>query len=174
MTKSVTHIVIAAVLLLASIAGYAFWYMTVESVRASVTEAVTDIDAKKAEVARIQEARSALQTLSQNEERIKAYFISKDDVGSFLEMVSGVGDELGAHIEIVSVTEESTATPHPRVSLSLSVEGTFDAVMRTIGALEYGPYDVEVRNLSLSKGGTAETSETWTAVGTYSFGAQLP
>lgn len=170
MTKSLTHLIAACVFLALSLAAFSVWYMTVENARAAVGKATEDIALKTTEAKRIQDARGALTALSHNEERIKGYFVAKEEIGSFLETISATGDSLGSDVEIVSVNEEPAGEGRARVSVALSVTGSFDAVMRTIGALEYGPYDVLVKNLSLN----SEEESGWNAVAIYSFGAQTP
>lgn len=174
MTKSFTHIVIAGVILLASISAYGLWYMEIEKTRTAITATSAEVVAQTTEAKRIKEAKGALAALSQNEARIREYFVSSAEIGTFLETIGRTGSALGSKVTIVSVTEEAAAVPRPRITLSVTINGSFDAVMRTVGALEYGPYDVELRNLSVDAIRQETGPNVWTAVATYSYGAHTP
>jgi hypothetical protein len=51
---------------------------------------------------------------------------------------------------VLSVAASHTAA-HPSLELTLTVTGTFDAVMRTVGAIEYAPYDLSITGLDLGQ-----------------------
>ncbi len=174
MKKSFVHIAIASSLLLGSVVAYVLWYAEVEKTRTAITTTALEVEAKTAEAKRIAQAKGALAALSENEARITEYFVSNDDIGTFLETIGRTGNHLGSKVTIVSVTEDALATPRTRVVLAVTVTGSFDAVMKTVGALEYGPYDVELRNLSVDAARQETGPTVWTAVATYSYGAQTP
>ncbi|MBU2103516.1 hypothetical protein KKD95_00690, partial [Patescibacteria group bacterium] len=53
------------------------------------------------------------------------------------------GKGLGATVSVASVSAETTTT-RPHLKLSLKITGSFDSVLRTLGAIEYGPYDSQL------------------------------
>ena len=53
----------------------------------------------------------------------------------------------------MSVLSVSTGTDSlPTLVFSVSIEGSFDEVMNTVGAIEYSPYDLSISEFSLNQG----------------------
>ena len=61
-------------------------------------------------------------------------------------------------MKVLSVSVDNSSKQTSLV-LSLVVSGTFDAVMRTVGAIEFAPYDVLISKLSLAN----EEKNVWNA-----------
>jgi len=164
MSKPLLHLVIALVLLAATAAAYVFWYLHVSGTRAEVTTLKAEAGAIEVEAAGISSARAALSKLAAAEAFFGSYFVSTTSVVSFLEDLEATGEELGSTIEVVSVTPDSGA----RLSVALRASGSFAAAMRTIGAVEYGPYDLVVTDLTVDTNASSEGA--WTATGAISVG----
>lgn len=165
MNRALSHLVIALVLLGLAVAGYAAAFLTIERTRTQIAEVTGKMLQRMDDQRRIQEAQGALAALSANEARITGYFLNEKDVVEFLEELESTGDTLGADVTVVAVNNERGATP-PRVAVALRITGSFDAVMRTIGAIEYGPYDGVVTTVTMDDQGDG----TWGASVTYSVG----
>lgn len=123
---------------------------------------------------RVTLARTTLAGLKTQEAAVTQYFISTNDVVPFLEQLSATGKYLGSTVTVASVSAVP-GTPYGQVQLSVQITGPFDAVLRTIGAIEYGPYATTVTNLSLttaSSQGSASSSAPWSATAMFSIGAQ--
>jgi len=171
MTRTYTHLAIALLVCAASAAGYAFWYLHVEKTGKKVAALELSVAARSEELRNIQEARNALVTLTEREANLQGYFVPDAEVVPFLEEVGDVGRTLGSVVEVVSVTEgerEGRGT----VSLSLRITGPFDAVMRTVGALEYAPYDIVLTNFSADAVERGEAGALWGAQATYEVGTR--
>ena len=103
---------------------------------------------------------------------IRQYILGKEDVEPFLETLQSGGRSLGTKIEVLSVSDAPIAG-HPRIALSITITGTFDAVMRTLGSIEYGPYDGVLTNLTLDTSGSdIKGASTWTAASVFSLGVR--
>lgn len=168
MTRTQIQLAVAVLLLLAAIGGCVFWYMRVDALKEEVTQLRTKRVETEAQSARIAEAKSALATLAESEARIERYFVPQGDVVPFLETVGQTGDTLGSTVEVVSVTAEPGEGDRGRLRLALRITGSFAAVMRTVGALEYGPFDSRLMTITLDGGGEGQWSASATyAIGTY-------
>lgn len=90
------------------------------------------------------------------------YFVDTAGVVAFLEGIQSVGTTTGARITVDSVERDSGDAS--RLVLSIRADGSFDSVMRTMGAIEYGPHALTLSNASLTakQGATASTT-AWTA-----------
>ena len=100
---------------------------------------------------------------------------SREEVVDFLESIQATGRPFGVKVDVASVSNEKVSA-HARIALSLAARGSFQGVMRTLGAIEYGPYDGVITNLSLTTdspstvGSTTSTTNEWNATTLYSVG----
>lgn len=163
---------LAVAVLVGVLAAYGAWYVVVGQASATSAALATEIETKTQESARVASAREALATLATDEASIQAYFIRQEDIVSFLERLESSGSSLGSVVEVVSVGAESEGE-RPHIRLSLKITGSFDAVMRTLGAIEYGPYDSAVTSVTLDTL-PAENgpSGRWTAAATLTLGTR--
>lgn len=158
-----------AVLLLATVgAAYAFWYRAVDSASKEAVALAQSLRDKASDAARTQAAKAALGSLAEDEAVLRGYLVREDDVVPFLNGIERSGAALGSLVEVVSVTTDEREARR-RIVLSLKITGTFDAVLRTLGSIEYGPYDSRVQSVTLD---TAVGEGTWTAAATFAIGMQ--
>lgn len=168
MKPSTLHLAIAVILALAALGGYFFWYGYVQQLSRDAVSLASDISAKDAARVRAASARSAEADLASQEAFLSSHLVATADIVSFLEGLEKTGRTFGAAVHVASVSDTAKSADG-RISLSLSVDGSFDAVMRTVGAIEEGPYAMTVQDLSLN---TADGS-SWTATGTFLAGTAL-
>ncbi len=173
--KSMIRLLGAIVLLVLVLVGYGFWYAAVsrESEQAGVLEAKiaeqNDIAAKSVQ------AKTELTLLTTQGATIDQYFVQTNDLVPFLEQIQSLGKFLGTSVQVASVSAVP-GSPYGHLNLSLSISGSFDSVVRTVGALEYQPYGVSINTLTLSTSAnpnaSATTSPQWNATTMLTIGAQ--
>lgn len=159
---------ISAAILIGAGALYGVGYYTLNNLTKKAASLESDIQTKTALLNRATRARTQLTSLESEEATINQYSVGKEQVVSFLEAVEGGGRALGSHVDVLSVNDQ-VVDGHSRISLSLSITGSFDAVMRTLGAIEYSPYDGVIESVNLDSTPTA-TGKSWTAGVIYSVG----
>lgn len=165
MKPAALQLAIMSVVALLAIAGYVLWYEQVTALDAEAAGLVTEIAAKDAERTRSASARSAEADLAAQEAFVASHLVATGDIVAFLEGLEATGRAYGATLRVASVTGGENS-PEGRISLSLSIAGSFDAVMRTVGAIESGPYAGMVQDLSLD----TPDGETWSATGIFIIG----
>ncbi|MDB5189145.1 MAG: hypothetical protein JWL82_102 [Parcubacteria group bacterium] len=173
-TRTLAPILIALVVLLISGGLYGLGYYRLAALNEKTKTLANEIGSKTFELARLARAHTALNSLSADEGTLTQYAIGKEEVVPFLGALQAVGKPLGATVEVLSVSDEKSGT-HGRISLSLAIAGSFDAVMRTLGAIEYGAYDGVITNLSLDTGTSdakVATGGAWTAAAVFSVGTR--
>lgn len=148
--------------------AFGLWYTIVADTTARGAELEAALKEREAAGGRSAAARRALTDLAVEEERIGAYFVSPAEIVPFLESLEGTGEAIGAEVDIVSVGDTPDATG--RIPLSLSISGSFDAVLRTVGAIEHHPNDLRVTTLTLDTPQGAASQGVWTANITFSVG----
>lgn len=165
MSRSLVHLLIALAVLGGTLIAYGIAYQGLGKLSASVAATTEEVAAKKENASAAALAEEELKRLTIEEDAIRAYYVIPDDIVTFLEELQAKGTTLGTTVTVESVS--ANTAPRPHLDLSLNVTGTFDAVVRTVGAIEYSPYDLIVSNLTLDIAGAAEGDEPgvirWTA-----------
>ncbi len=169
-TRTLIPLITALLTLLIAGGLYGGGYYLLNRQEAKAEELGTEIGKKNLELAKAARAHAALASLSADEETLDQYSIRKADVVPFLESIQGVGRPLGSKVDVLSVGDVQDGK-HARIALSISITGSFDAVVRTLGAIEYGPYDGVITNLSLDTAtNDPKGTPQWTAAAVYSVG----
>ena len=96
--------------------------------------------------------RTALAEVAADEVLFGEYFISEAGVAAFIDGLEARGTAQVAAVKVLSVAVDDTGTRR-KLKLAISIEGTFDAVLRTLGSIEHAPYDLSVSTLSLTRNG---------------------
>ena len=139
MKKQFIPLIGALILLVVVITAYGFWYSVVTAESAQADALAAQIETQSDATAKLAQAKSETAQLSSQEATIDQYFVATNDVVPFLTQLQSTGKFLGANVQVESVAA-NPATPYGQLNLALSITGTFDAVARTIGSIEYGPY----------------------------------
>lgn len=167
--RSYTHVLIMAVIFIAALSAYGAWYARVGKESADAISLQSEIQAKTQTAARAQEAKTQLNRALADRAAITGYFVNTNDVVPFLETLQSTGAKYGSKVVVESVSSQP-AKPHTLLQLSVSITGTFDSVERTLGAIEYEPYDTTVSNVTLDTPGGAGAVPQWTAAVTMNVG----
>ena len=142
------------------------------SITDSMTVTQKAMSEKRAEIAKAAALKNATQALGTSEEVISSHLLQKENIVPFLTSFETAGNPVGATGHVVSVSEEKIAT-HPKVSVSILINGSFDAVMRTVGILENSPYDSELTGLTLDSGGPiVKGVQQWSGAAVFSVGLE--
>jgi len=158
MRPSIIHFLIALAVTVGTLAGYGVWYAAVSSKSREVADVQNQITVATENVSRITAARAALAEIAGDEAKVQDYFVSESGVVAFINALESIGLAEKAPVSVLSVGAGGTPV-RPTLQLSLSLRGTFDAVMRTVGAIEYSPYDLSVTSLSVGQ----EAKDSWHA-----------
>ena len=165
------QLILATLLFLGVLSTYAFWYASVGKLSVRAAALSEEIRTKSQDSARVAAARVALESLSEDEAAMRAYLVREQDIVPFLGALEETGASLGSSVEVVSVGED-IKDERERLALSLKITGSFDAVQRTLGAIEYGPYDSAIQSVTFDTVRTESGNGGWTAVATFTLGTQ--
>lgn len=174
MNRPLVHFFVLLSVLAVAGVGYGVWYAAIASESAVVAGLDAQIRAKTDAAARIAAARSALTEIAGDEAEVQGYFVSETDVVPFIDDLESRGSSLGADVRVLSVSVASVGL-HPTLALSLTASGPFDAVMRTLGTIEYAPYAIAVQNVSLSQSAKGQWhADVSLVVGSVATGTSTP
>ncbi len=143
---------------------YGFLFAHISSQSAVAASLGSQIAQQTKTTSRVAEAKAQLDQLSTQQAAIHQYFVSTNDVVPFLESLQTTGKYFNANVEVASVSAVP-GSPFGHLDLSLKITGSFNAVLRTVGTIEYQPYDTHISMLTLDTPATnsASSSPSWTA-----------
>lgn len=144
------YFILSCIIACLALVAYGFWYAIVVGESADVARLEEQIDMKLETVQRVTAARAALAQVTTDEEVIQSHFLSEGAIVSFIDSLESSGVTKQASVEVQSVSRMESS-PVPTFKFAIEVQGPFDAVMRTIGAIEHAPYAVSITNLSVTK-----------------------
>ncbi len=150
MRSPLIHFIAILVLGVVVTTAYGFWYAAVSRASQRVADLQTRIEEANKNVSRIASARAALAEIADDEEKVRSYFVPESGVVGFITTLERFGPRENSTVKVLSVSTAGS-TAQPLLLLTLSITGTFDAVMRTIGAVEYAPYDLSITKLSVNE-----------------------
>lgn len=158
MKSSSIQLMIACLVAVGALVAHGIWYAAIAGKSAAVATLQTQIDEKTVTASRLNAARAALTEIASSESAVQSYFVPETGVVAFIDGLQERGRGLGASVGVLSVSTESAAA-QSTLALTLSIRGTFDSVLRTLGAIEYAPYAISIRTLSLGQ----DDASTWHA-----------
>ncbi len=153
MKSPLTHFLVALIIGGAALVGYGVWYAVVSAKMTEAESIQNQITAATENVNHMSSARGALTEIAGDESKIQGYFVSDTGVGAFITALESLGLSQKATVSVLSVAAGGVPA-HPTLLLSLSIKGTFDAIMRTIGAIEYAPYAISIATVSVGQAAT--------------------
>lgn len=156
-----TQLMFAVGTLVIAAVAYGIWYGTVVSASARDATLAAQISDESDAAARAAAAERSLAALGPQEAAIDGHFVATTDIVSFLEKLQEAASAVGASANVGSVSEGDS--PRPHLTIAMTVTGSFDAVMRALGVIEYGPYDIETTQASLTSSSNSNGGATWTA-----------
>lgn len=146
--KPLTSLILAVLVALFAFVAYGAAYSAVSAKSDEVAGLQDQINMRTATVNRLTTARATLAQLSTDETSVQNYFVPQSGIVSFIDGLEATGRTLGTNVQVQSVSTNGTPV-RPTLDLSLAIDGTFDAVMRTVGAIEYAPYAITLTRLSV-------------------------
>lgn len=149
MKSPLVHIIFAFSLCVAMLIGYGVWYAVIKDKSAAVASLESQIVTKTDAMSRVASARAALAEIAGDEARMQGYFVPETGVVAFINNLEALGQTQGS----TTISVLSVSTSGATLTFTLTIKGTFDAVMRTVGAIEYAPYDLSISTLSLIQDG---------------------
>jgi hypothetical protein len=152
MKSPVFHLIVAFVVAIAAIVGYGFWYNAVSAKSSDVASLQSQISSQAEAVNNIVSTREALTEIAGDEASMQNYFVPGSSMVTFIDGLEAQGRTQGTTVSVLSVSTGSTSV-QPTFTLALTIKGTFDAVMRTVGAIEYSPYDLSISEFSMRQEG---------------------
>lgn len=150
MKSSFIQLALACAVCITALIFYGFWYAAVSAKSIGVAKLESEIVAAIEATGRAASVRAALAKITSEETVVQSYFVPETSVVAFINDLEARGRQQGTLVNVLSVSAGSE-TKQPMLVLALTINGAFDAVMRTVGAIEYAPYALSISEISLGQ-----------------------
>lgn len=150
MRSPLIHFLAVLAVAVVIVAGYTMGYLAISKKSNEVASLQEQIAVAGENMKRIASARAALAEIAGDEANVRSYFVSESSVVAFIDDLEARGEGQKATVSVISVSKSGTPA-RPTLVFALAITGTFDAIMRTIGAIEYAPYDISLTRVSANK-----------------------
>lgn len=150
MNSPMTTFMVRLAIAILGLAGYWYWYQTVVDRSAAVITLEQQVALRQESASRAAAVQAVLADIENEEAVVRSYFVSEDRIAAFVDDLQARGRERGAQVKIMSVAV-APASEHAALAIALSIEGSFDQVSRTLGSIEYAPYDLVVTGAAYSR-----------------------
>lgn len=156
------HLGFSILVCVSSVGAYWLWNQMLVKENTEFVSVGAQIDAKSMEIARASATKNELKNLSADQNDVEGYFLSAGDIVSFLEHLEKTGPTLNSTVSVLSVgTDQGSGSPS-QLKVTVKIAGTFESVMKTLGVIEYGPYDISIADMTL--GSASNTgADAWAA-----------
>jgi hypothetical protein len=149
MKRVYIHLSVAALLLVVALVGYGLWYAQIRAESVTLAALEAEVRVKGGADASVPKTQ-----FEEDEALVDRYFVSKELIPSFINDLEARGRAQGATITVTSVAQQGTG-----FAVALTAKGSFDAVARTVGVIEYAPYHLTLSSMSVVR----EITDTWRA-----------
>jgi hypothetical protein len=146
------HLMIWLLICAGALAAYGFWYSVITEKNGEVASLRDQIAAKTQSSVRATVARNTLADIQGEEKLMRRYFVAETEIVSLIDDLQSRAHAQSATMKVLSVSTKGTEKQGDlALVLSANIDGAFDALMRTVGAIEYAPYDVSISKFAMHK-----------------------
>jgi hypothetical protein len=139
--------------------GFAFSYVRSESAKLTLLEEDVAHAAQKEHV--LKSVKAIVADTAPERATLEGFFVEKEGIVPFLELVERVGEHAGVKTEVTSVSLEQHKTKDALVEdlrISVKGDGSFSGVFAFLVMVENLPFGVRVQNTNITKRTEPNTS----------------
>lgn len=141
---------ITLVICAATLTGYGVWHAAISIKSVAIADLESQITAAIETASHVASVRTTLSKIVGDETIIQSYFVPESSVVSFINSLEARGRSQKATVSVLSVSAGGELA-QPTLIFTLTIKGTFDAVMRSLGTIEYVPFILSISDLSLGQ-----------------------
>lgn len=148
-SKTITSLLIAVGAFLLACTAYALLFISIRDKNIEISALQQGVDTSSGRAALLLSAKNALDATAKDRADLDAYFVSNDDVVSFIEDIEGLKVATGADIKVVSVNvaADSKNTSVQTLTLSTTIDGSWNQQMHALSLIESMPYRTNVSSV---------------------------
>ena len=92
----------------------------------------------------------------ESRDKLSSYFVNKDKIVNFIEMVEGVGDNSNTELELSSISNDENI-----IRAKIQVKGSWSGVMTALIMIENLPLSMSINNVRLDSSGDLSKNHGW-------------
>lgn len=162
--KSKELLAITILLNIAAFGWYGFLLADVKAKNEHIFALTNQIDVEAAKENTLNSQKTFAAETALLREKLTSHLIKNDEAVSFLEFLEMMGNEMEVHVTVksVGVNDLPQFQKGEALQLKLYITGTWPALVRYLGLLEFLPYEASIGELTVSNADSL-TEEPWEA-----------
>lgn len=168
MNSGKTKIILVLVIFLTATvcAGFVYQFMLIQNMKSHTLDLQTELVSEKESLNSFNALVKTTSNIKADSEKANKFFIKKDEVANFLDVVEGIASSTQTEVSIKSVGEKKIQDSSA-LSLNIGVVGSYKNVYYALSLLQELPYQTEIQKLKLSidngETGKILKENTWSA-----------
>lgn len=159
--KAIKFLLISGLLSVAFVAGY---YMLNDQIKKKNREAamiISGIDSALLIDQQLRGVQNLIRDTESDREKLNSYFVSREGIVDFLEVIEGLEQYTGAEVSIKTIGENDTGEFEniEQLELNLTAEGSWEAVYHFFVLLESLPYRIDMSRVQFNNISKRERGE---------------
>lgn len=155
---------VAVTLVVGALYGYMFQATSVSVTRAGLARDL--VIGEENDQAQSKSLSNLIQSTATDRAKLNSFFVSSDNVVTFITDLESLGTESGSVLSIASINTDIQAGATPgttgHISAHINAHGSWDSVMRLLDLTENMPYDASVSHIELdNNGASVKSGQTW-------------
>ena len=171
-SKAIKFALISGLLSVAFVAGYYILSNQIKEKNREAAVIISGIDSALLINQQFRDVQNFIRDTKDDRERLNSYFVGKEGIVDFLELVEGLEQYTGAEVSIKTIGENDTGEFEnvEQLELNLTAEGSWGAVYHFFVLLESLPYRIDMSRVqfnSISKRereSEEDTSNKWRGI----------
>lgn len=153
-----TSFVLSILIALLFVAGYVMFFVVIKHTNEDVSMLAHEVDIYAAREAMLRNTDKLAEDLKEDIEKLGTYFLTKDDVVSFIETVEQAGATSDVDLTIGSVAvipqtpvEGQSENAYETLTLRVDAVGSWSNILTFLEYVQHMPYKLQMDRVSVSK-----------------------
>lgn len=150
MNSRKTKIILVLVILLTAFVctGFVYEYILIQNMKSHTLDLQTELISEKESLDSFNSLVKTTSNIKEDSEKANKFFIKKDEIANFLDVVEGIASSTQTDVSIKSVGEKKIQDSAV-LSLNIGVTGSYKNVYYTLSLLQELPYQTEIQKIKL-------------------------
>jgi hypothetical protein len=162
-TKTKIILLIWVVVFISTTSFLVYRYLELEKIKESTSVLEQDILKEKESLLAFDSLVKTVSNIKEDSEKINTYFIKRDEVVNFLDVIESLASTTKTQISIQSVSDKNSDPNSMLLSVVVHANGSYSNLHYLIRLFEELPYQTEIQNVRLLSQGTKDQGgSAWT------------
>jgi len=151
--KSKRYLLLTLILNIGAVAVLAFLFYEVKVANERISGLSNDIELRSKQEGALRSVKNIVAETATVRQELETYFVEKEGVVAFLELLESIGRGAGTAVTIQKVEELPLegSDALEELHIKLDATGSWEAVVHFLGLLEYLPYEARIGQTVISR-----------------------